>query len=845
MIAGFDPGTLDLWCAGPDNPQPTLAGEEITRTLPAEVRTVIRRLQKEVRCPEAVILLAAYCVLLDAHGAGPDLVVGSPVNVRSPQEARAIGYLVNVVPLRVFVDPAKSVRDLARDIRGVFFKALEHADVPADSLSRFLPRTGSTWRSMWFRHVFNYVPDIGLSEFMIAGHPARPLVIENGRSKFDVEFFVMSTADSIRLRAVYRSEILARPDMELMLERYESLLLSFGEDVSRKIGDIPVWSQRDRAVIDSANDTAAPVGQASVLEAFRSCVSAAPDAVAVVDVDQAVSYRHLWNAASEACQFIRAAGVSPGDVVALGMPRGADLAAAVLGTWMAGATYLPIDPDHPAQRIDYQLSDSGAKIVLAAAGALAPAAAGERVLVPPRVRDAGSSAAAAGSRFPDADLAPCAYLIYTSGSTGQPKGTLVMQQGVMNVVTHFAEELGATSADATVWMTTFAFDISALELFMPLVSGGRVVVAPDSARVDGTALRDLVERHGARIIQATPTTWRLVAEQAAPCLRGRSLLCGGEPMPVGLAKQLVAAGGSLHHVYGPTETTIWSTSGTVPAHTGLRLDIGRPVRNTQVTVMDPRGRDLPIGVRGELCIAGAGVAQGYHANAELTAERFAGHHRYGRYYRTGDLARWRADGTLDLLGRSDRQVKLRGNRIELGEVEASVLSHAQVKAVAVVLAGDSSADGELVAFVEPATDSLDVGGVWEHARAKLPRAMVPSEFVVMDRLPVNSSEKVDYPALTRLAAKRRALVRVPPAPAEAADGELTEQLIGLWRLFLESENISADTNFFLHGGHSVLAAFLVQEVERLTGVSASLAEFYEEPTPEGLSALVLARKADP
>jgi amino acid adenylation domain-containing protein len=844
QMAGFDPNVPDLWCGTADVAAPTLAGQQLTRPLSTVATGVVRSLQRKLRAPEAFILLAAYCLLLDAHGAGPDVVVGSPVSVRPSGAERAIGYHVNVLPLRVKMDPRFTVRELVRLVRETFFNSLMHADVPVDSLTRSLPRAAGTWRNVLFRHVFNYVRGFGVPQFELAGMRARPLLIENGYSKFDIELFVMSADGEIRLRTVYRSELFSRADAELLLERYEALLLAFADDAEQPVSAIKAWGERDHAVIEAANRTAAPAAVASVLQGFHAQAVRTPDAVAVEDDNRTVTYRELWNAAQAARTLLTGNDVVAGDIVAVAMPRGPELAAAVLGTWLASATYMPVDPDHPAPRISYQLADSGAKVILAHSTAVG--GQGVAVLRPASVSDA--PVAALPAKAPAADPDGHAYLIYTSGSTGKPKGTIVTHRGLANVVEHFVHELAAGPGDGMLWITTFAFDISGLELYVPLVSGGRVVTAPDDARVDGSVLLDLIEGHDVRTIQATPTSWRIVLEKAARGLADRQVLCGGEALPGALALQLAATGCELHHVYGPTETTIWSTSGPVPGRVGNRIDIGCPIRNTQILVTDPAGRELPIGVRGELCIAGHGVAAGYHGRAALTAQRFRQHPRYGRYYRTGDVAYWRHDGTLELIGRSDRQVKLRGNRIELGEIEAVLLRRPGVKAVAVIVHGDPSADAKLIAFtVTDGNDALTVESLWDWAHAELARVMIPQEFIVVDALPTNANEKVDYPALARIADERAVAARDQRrpetgagSPAAALDDELVTLLIGLWNELLERDDATADSNFFTEGGNSLLGAMLGQWLEEMTGVSLSLAEVFDHHSPRKLAARVRA-----
>ncbi|MCC9312003.1 amino acid adenylation domain-containing protein [Kitasatospora sp. RB6PN24] len=865
-LAGATTDTMELSCTEPEPDRPTLAAAHLDRTLSPHTVAGVRRLADDLGVPEPAVLLAAYYVLLEACGAGPDLLVGFPVDVRPEHAARTIGYHVTHVPLRLRVDRQESVRGLVLRSSERLRAGVAHADVAVDAQGDLMPAARSGRRSLPFRHVFDHRAGTGPAAFTLSGLAARPLPVVSGFSKFDLQLCVTSTDDAIALRAVYRTELFERAQAELLLARFEAVLGSFTDAPDRAVAEVEWWSERDRAIVGAANDTTRPVEPASVLEAVRAQVLRTPDAVAVVEGDRSIGYRRLWCAARATSALLRDAGVRTGDVVAVALPRGPELVAAVLGTWLAGAAYLPVDTAHPEERIRYQLSDSAARVLVATAdeaGDLAHAAGdGLAVLTVPPVEAVPSVEGAslveavppveAAPEAGTADVGPvavepkaCAYLMYTSGSTGRPKGTLIDHAALANVVAHFAEQFGASAGDTTLWTTTFAFDISGLELFVPLVSGGRLVAAPDRARSDGRVLGELIERYGARFVQATPTTWRLVIDRVADRLRGRSVIVGGEPVPLPLAQRLIAAGCVLHHAYGPTETTIWSTSRVLLDGPEGRLDVGRPIRNTKVHVVDGHGRELPVGVRGELCISGAGVAIGYHGRPDLDAERFGEHPEHGRFYRTGDVARWRADGLIDLFGRSDRQVKLRGNRIELGEIEATLLAHPEVGGAAVIMVGDPSADAVLIGCLEPAAGPIDVAGVWAHARARLSRSMLPGELVTVDSMPVNGSGKVDYPALQRMVeARRTAAARsAPDQPGPVSQGrpdvdDLTAELTGLWRSILQDEGLDADTDFFASGGNSMLAALAMQEFQNISGVSISLAEVFERRTPRELAAAV-------
>ncbi|MFV8131390.1 non-ribosomal peptide synthetase [Streptomyces syringium] len=832
QMAGFRSSGLELWCEQREQAVTTLQGDEVTHVLSPEAHAVVRRLQRELRAPESVVLLTAYAVLLAAHGAGPDLTIGSPVNTRPREAVDTVGYHSNLVTLRLLLESDASFRDLTALTRRTFMEAMAHKDVAADDVLDMVERDGSGWRNGLFKHVFNYVPFVDDQRtFTVAGTEAELIVVENGFSQFDLEFFVSANKDTATVRAVFYTGVLDRSDVELMVHRYDALLVALGASVDAPLAALPVWSPRDHAVIEAANATDRVIETPSVLAGFADRAAKDPTAVAVRDGDRTATYGTLWSAAVGTAARLTAAGVRPGDVVALLLPRGAALAASVFGTWLAGAAYLPLDPNHPAERLAYQLDDAGARTVIAGAGITAPEG---RATVPAadweNVPDAPVDVAAAAAAEPDA----LAYVIYTSGSTGKPKGIPIRHRSLVNHIVDYADRFGvAGSTRPTGWLSTYSFDTSSLELMMPLLHGGHTVVIPDEARTDGGLLAAAVAAHDIGLLQATPTTWRLVARDAAETLAGRTILTGGEPLPAELAATLLAAGAELWNVYGPTESTIWATAGRMSADRGGRVDVGSPIANTRIFIADPHGRPLPVGLRGELCVAGTGVASGYHGRPELTAERFGENAEYGRFHRSGDVACWRPDGRIDLFGRVDRQVKLRGNRIELAEVEAVLLAHPDVEAAAVVVVGDPSADGSLAAFVRMPGRPEAAAELWEHARGQLPRSVVPHQFIAVDTFPRTGSDKVDYLALAEQAARHRG----PAAGGDAAgagDDDLTTTVVGLFAELLERQDVDAGTHFFAHGGHSLLAVTLAQRIKDITGVRLALTDVFETPTPAAL-----------
>jgi amino acid adenylation domain-containing protein len=519
---------------------------------------------------------------------------------------------------------------------------------------------------------------------------------------------------------------------------------------------------------------------------------------------------------------LQASGVKRGDVVAVRLQRGPALVAALLGVLRAGAGYLPMDPDFPEDRLRYMLEDSGAAVLLTDEPGTLQAPPGVTMLDLRTIALGDSSDPGALARLPRASGSDLAYLLYTSGSTGKPKGVRVPQRAVVNFLESMRRAPGMGAGSRLAAVTTVSFDISVLELFLPLAAGGTVVLVAREQAIDGHALRALLEKEGISMMQATPATWRLLIEAGWRGGAGFRALCGGEALPEDLAEALFERVGELWNMYGPTETTVWSTCERILPGQGS-IGIGRPIGNTQVWVLDDAGALQPIGVPGEICIGGEGVADGYHRRPELTAARFIPDRISGRegarLYRTGDLGRWTAEGRLQHLGRSDFQVKLRGYRIELGEIETVLLRDPRISQCVVVALGKAE-QARLVAYLVPqAQASLDAATLRDSLRRELPDYMVPAQFVSLQRLPLTPNGKIDRAALP--APEAGGVAAPVDAAAQAGLTPTERQLVSLWSELLGVGGIRASDNFLDLGGHSLMIMRAVARVETLTGVRLS------------------------
>ena len=847
-IAGFDPSGMRLLPAREHTGPPDFAGDVTGRFLSAAANEAVTLLRDRCRATDAIVLLAAYYVLLLRHGASEDLVIGVMANTRRAGRGSGVGYHVSTLPLRLRIGADDTMADVVAHVTTALVGGLDHADVPFELVAADLPVRPDQvaadgqdwWRSRLVRHLFNFRQSLAAEP---AGQPQarrsaasatgeRPVDpnwsgltdVHTGLTRFDLELTVERVAGDLSVRLAHTTRTYGTGFAFDLVARLDALLVAAGAAPDEPVADLDLWSDHDRAVVARANATARPAA-GTVLE--RCLAAADPASPAIVDDGTATSYARLWRRAAAVRDVVRGTlgQDARGAVVGVAGPRGAGLAAAVLGVWAAGAAYLPLEPDHPVERLAFELDDAGCRLVLDGDRLPEPCRDG-RTCVP--VPD--SAEASLVDDPPVLDQADLAYVIYTSGSTGRPKGVELTHGNLANVVDHFATDLAVPPGTGMLWLTTFAFDISALELCLPLAVGGRVITAPDEARTDPTRLLSLVEGHDATVVQATPTTWRLVAPHAAGRLAGRTVLCGGEPLSPVLAEQLVATGARVVNVYGPTETTIWSTAADIHDD---HVTVGRPIANTVVQVLDARGNALPPGLPGELCIAGAGVARGYLHRPELTADRFRGDPLLGRHYHTGDIARWRRDGRLVLLGRADRQIKLRAHRIEPGEVELALERHAEVAAAAVVLAGDQG-EADLAAFVVAADRPGLADDLWRHAAGILPAYAVPARITAVPTLPQTANGKVDIVALARRAAEL-------PGPAAGAPDPPTGPavaLVELWRTLLHKDHLDEHANFFLSGGTSLLAVRLAELAGAALGGPVTLGMVFRAPTPAALAALV-------
>ncbi|MDI1460947.1 amino acid adenylation domain-containing protein [Catellatospora sp. KI3] len=741
------------------------------------------------------VLLGAVHVLLARYG-NTGLPVAIGLSTRTGDTRDHVGLHVNELP--VHVAPAVGgFRDYAADLRSRLRELYRHRAVPLAQVAGGLRAAPSlTPVSVGYRRRGPAPAFRGLTARV-------DWALFSGAARNALHLQFVDGPDGLTASLQHDPARLPAAAAERIGQHLRTVLAAVAADPDADVATMPVMPAAEHdTVVHRWNDTARAEG-GTVAQLLAAQARLRPDDVAVVDGAHRLTYAELDRATAE----LAARLPGPGALVAIRLPRGRQALVAMLAVMRAGAAYVPVDPSYPEARQELILADADPALVL-----------DDLDSVP---------AARSGSPVP----AGTAYVMYTSGTTGRPKGVVVPHPALANLLAGMAETIGSGPGDRWLGLTPLSFDISGLELFLPLVTGGRLVIADEAGVLDGGAVTALIDREGVSHVQATPSGWQVLLDAG---FDGRAVtaLAGGEALPLDLARTLRARTARLINVYGPTETTIWSTADEVPADPDT-VTIGRPIANTRAYVLDPADRPLPIGVWGELCLGGLGVADGYLRRPDLTGQRFGPDpFTSGRLYRTGDRCRWTADGRLVYGGRTDSQVKVRGHRVELEEIEVRLREHPAVAQAAVALR-----DGELAAYVVGRGADPDGPELRRHLARWLPPALVPTSWTVLARLPVTPSGKLDRAALPAPAPTRAA----PAAPAAEHDDELLPVLRRIWCDVLALDDIGVDEDLFDLGGHSLTITRISARITQQLGRDVPLDVFFDTPTIADVAAYLRAR----
>jgi len=832
-----------------DKPRPamqTFRGGRESVVFSPQLSAGVNGLARSEAVTPFMVLLAAYQIVLSRWSNQDDVVVGSPIANRTQAATeKLIGFFVNTLVLRTRVSLQQSFRELLGQVRKVTLGGYAHQDLPFERLVEALQPERDLSRQPIFQAMF-VLQNAPMDELRLPGLQLMPLISETYTAKFDLNLSLNETESGYEGHLEYASDLFEPDTIRRLVTHLERVLRAVVADPEEKIGQIgsPSAEERERVLVEW-NGIAQEVRETTLPALFEVQVERSADKVAVVCEHSCLTYRELNERANKVAHYLVNQGIGPEDIVAIALPRSVEMLICMLGTLKAGAAYLPLDPDHPEDRLVLVLGDSRPKCVLTnteVGGRLGDTPGQVRLDERESLVKLESSSTVNPRDFErvrSLRSKHAAYIIYTSGSRGKPKGVVVSHDSVVNQLFWMGAEYPVCGDDKVLARTSVCFDASIWELYLPLLSGASTHVACDKITKHVDRIVEYIEEQRLTIAQFVPSMLAGADLKLLKALKGlRGLFLGGEQLSGTLASKLISVcrSGPIN-LYGPTETTVQVTS--YACRSDLKATsysvIGRPVWNTQLYVLDSFLQLAPIGVPGELYVGGVQVTRGYLNRPGLTAERFIANPfggTGGRLYRTGDLARWRADGVLEFLGRMDDQVKIRGFRVELGEIEAVVSEHPAIAGAAVVAREDKRDQKRLVGYVVFRNgENVDGSGLRRYLNEKLPDYMVPTAFVAMDRLPLSPNGKLDRKALPVPEPVVQREYLCPRNPTEL-------RLVEIWAAVLGIEKVGVNDNFFELGGHSLLATQVISRVRIVFGIDVPLRAVFEAPTIMGLAAEV-------
>jgi len=829
------PPVLDLPADRVRPPLQTVNGTDQRMSLGRELTGSLKQLSRREDMTPFMVLLAGFDLLLSRYSGQTDIVVGTPVASRNRIETEnLIGLFLNTLVLRTDLSGAPTVKQLLARARETALGAFANQDVSFERLVEELHPQRDLSRSPLFQILF-IVQNAPIRPLELPGLVLEQVSTESPSSKLDLTLDIAEIAGELHCRFEYNTDLFESESISRMMQHFRRTLewMVQNADTELPVTKVRLFDEEEQHhIMVDLNRTADAYPAVCVHQLLEMQADRSPESIAVSSERRFLTYRELDQYANQLGNYLRKLGVGPETLVGVCSDRSVEMLIALMGLLKAGGAYVPLDPMFPPDRLRFMAEDAELKFILTQQSLRDTLSWSSAELI--SIDERSDEIAKESTARPESGVKAhnLAYVIYTSGSTGRPKGVMLQHAGVVNLLTSMATVPGLTSKDTLLAVTTLSFDIAGLELYLPLMVGGRVEIASKDIVGDSLRLQQALRECGATATQATPATWRLLIEGGWEGNSKLKVLCGGEALPTDLAKQLLERCGELWNVYGPTETTIWSTLSRVLPRKAVSL--GRPLANTQLYVLDEQMQPVPVGVPGELWIGGHGLARGYWKRPELTAERFVTQQLPGldkpvRIYRTGDQVRYRNDGTLEYLGRLDGQIKLRGYRIELGDIEAA-LSQADGVAQSVVVLRQDQGDPRIVAYVIPqAGRELSIANLRRELKERLPEYMVPSAFVFLRAFPLTPNGKIDRKSLPAPEIQSTA------GPYVAPRNRAEEVVAGIWAEALKRPNVSVDDNFFELGGHSLLLTRVHGEIRKKLNVDVAVVDLFRYPTIRSLA----------
>jgi amino acid adenylation domain-containing protein len=897
---GGNLSVLNLPTDRPRSAVQTFRGAVHKFTIPKAIAEELAQLSQREKATLFMTLLAAFKTLLYRYTGQEDILVGSPIANRNRREIEElIGLFANTLVFRTNLSSNPTFKELLGIVREVALGAYNHQDLPFEKLVEIIHHERDLSHNPLFQVLFS-LRNVGTPQIKLPGVTLSSLEIERKTARFDLALDLEEGLEGINGTLEYSQDLFDASTARRIAGHFLTLLESIAANPEQRISNLPILTKPEQQqLLFEWNNTQSSFPDKCIHELFEAQAERTPDAIAVVFENEHLTYRELNKKANNLASYLQKIGVNPEVLVGIYVERSLEMMVGLLGILKAGGAYVPLDPAYPPDRLAFMLEDAKISVLLTQKKLLKTLPTNSASLV-----------------FLDADwegISSCdepvlglqnssnlAYVIYTSGSTGKPKGVQISHASVVNFLSSMRQQLAIADRDVWLAVTSLSFDIAALELFLPITTGSRVVVASREVASNGEKLLETLTNSGATVMQATPASWKMLLAAGWQGNNQLKILCGGEALPRQLANQLLLRGASVWNLYGPTETTIWSTLYQVDRK-DESVSIGRPIANTQIFILDPYLMPVPVGVFGELHIGGAGLSRGYLNRPELTAEKFipnpfaedAIHTSYRfrlhrnhkiestvnsqqstilpvqpelisfiphpssfilseRLYKTGDLARYLPDGNIEFMGRSDHQVKVRGFRIELGEIEAVLSQYPAVREAIALVREDNPGDKRLVAYIvanselrggqgdtDP-THSEFINYLRVFLKQKLPQYMMPSAFVLLEAMPLTPNGKID----------RRSL-RAPDTNTAEFESNFTqprtpdEQLIAeIWAEVLGLERVGIHDNFFELGGHSLLATQAISRLREAFQVEVPLRSLFESPTVATVTESLLQYRAE-
>lgn len=831
-----DPPVLDLPLHKPRPSVRTFNGNRYDCTIDLERTRALNELASRSGSTLFITLFGIFQILLWRRSGQADIVIGFPAAAQpTTDHPGLIGHCVHLLPIRFQLDGKQTFAEHLETLRPQLYDALEHQEFTFGSLMRELHISRDSNRIPLVPVSFNL--ENCADEFRFSGLNSELSAGPRRNETFEIFLNVIRHADKLELQCSYNSDLFSLKLVKTMMWEFEVLIDDIIASANKSIEHLDIVSSQELNQLTHWNhQTGVEFDGYLIHKQVEDTRNRFPQEIAVICGKRTLTYEQLDQLANQLAHHLRNIGVDRNQPVGICIHRSIDMLCGLLGILKAGGAYVPLDPEYPQERLSYMLKTAGVQILLTetALKDICPEHSCQRICMDQDWNEWLTQADAPDVSLVASDLA---YVIFTSGSTGRPKGVQVSHGAMMNFLHSMARRPGFREQDRILSVTTLSFDIAVLELYLPLIVGGTTIIAERESVTNGQALAALIEEHDVTVMQATPSTWRLLLLSGWRGKQPLKALCGGEAFPQDLAQDLVGKVSEVWNMYGPTETTVWSTCCPI-TNPDEPILIGRPIANTQCYVLDAARQLLPIGVPGELYIGGAGVASGYINQMDLTTERFVDNQfgqKPGRMYRTGDLVRWDENGSLEYLHRLDHQVKVRGHRIELREIESVMNGHDNVAQAVAIVREDRPGDQRLVGYYRSTDgDEISSAELRELLKKSLPNYMVPTAFFRLDDFPLTPNGKIDRKSLPIPEDKPQSVGETQPASRDHLELQLTK----LWEEILGKSPIGMSDDFFEIGGHSLLAVHLFTRIEETLGANLPLATLFTASTIKELAELL-------